>query len=323
VNTTTLFGPVAEDLARVEALLREAIAGDGEGMSGPMAELFGAGGKRIRPALVLLCGRLGSYEFESLAAAAMAVEMTHAATLVHDDVIDHAQVRRGRPTVAAAMGDSPAIVVGDYYFAKAYSQASLTRRPPVVFELASAVMRICLGELRQQRERLQYRLDRDRYLERIEAKTATLLAASCWIGGLLAGLADAQLAALRRYGISLGLAFQIADDVLDYMAEEAELGKPTGQDLLEGHATLPLMLALADGASGPPISVLLADGNALTREQVRQVVELVRASPGPPAALAEAARYAEAARAELAGLPPGPALDCLAGLTEYVVQRRW
>ena len=319
--TAAPFGPVAEDLARVEELLHKSISEDGEAMSAPMSELFLAGGKRLRPALVLLAGGLGRYDPEPLAAAAIAVELVHAATLVHDDVIDHAQVRRGRPTVAATLGDSPAIVVGDYYFAKAYGHASLTRQPAAVHELASAVMRICLGELRQQRDRYRYRPTRAEYLARIEAKTATLLASSCWIGGLLAGLGERELAALRHYGTSLGLAFQIADDVLDYVADQAILGKPTGQDLLEGHATLPLMLALEEAGVRATIGDLLADGRRLERAEVEQVVARVRGSNGPPAALAEADRLAAAARDRLESLPAGPSRDALAELTEYVVRR--
>ncbi len=156
-----------------------------------MADLFAAGGKRIRPALVLLAARIGTYDLSRLNPAAMAVELTHAATLVHDDVIDRATVRRGRPTVAARLGDEPAIVVGDYYFAKAYDQAANTQSPEVVTILADAVMKICAGEVRQQAIRHQYQATLDEYMPRIEAKTATLLAASCEIGALLGGLARA------------------------------------------------------------------------------------------------------------------------------------
>ena len=153
------------------------IAADPDVVSLPMADLFSAGGKRIRPALVLLAARIGSYELDRLVPAAMAVELTHAATLVHDDVIDRATVRRGRPTVAARLGDEPAIVVGDYYFAKAYEQAAKTQSPEVVTILADAVMKICAGEVRQQAIRHHYEATIDEYMPRIEAKTATLLAA--------------------------------------------------------------------------------------------------------------------------------------------------
>ena len=309
-----LFGPAVEDLDRFEVRVRESIAADGPPLSGPMGELFAAGGKRLRPALVLLAGHLGRLTDAHLNAA-LAVELTHAATLVHDDVIDNSPVRRGHPTVAATLGDAAAIVLGDYYFAKAYQEAALTADPAVVGAIAEAVMTICRGELAQNRSRYRYNPSLHEYRERIEAKTAALLAASAWVGGRLAGLEEGQQEALRSYGLDLGLAFQIADDVLDYTAAEVEVGKPVGHDLLEGHATLPLLLAdLALPAS--------IEGKPLPVEKVAEIVAAVRASNGPERALEEARWHAERAREHLAGLPPGPARESLGRLTVYVVERR-
>jgi heptaprenyl diphosphate synthase len=174
-----LFGPVAADLGTVETELRRGIEADPPEVAAAMADLFAAGGKRIRPALVLLSAMCGRYDLARLTPAAMAVELTHAATLVHDDVIDRSAVRRGRPTVAAALGDEPAIVIGDYYFAKAYEQAARTESPEVVGILARTVMSICAGEVRQQSIRYRFSTDVGEYMRRIEAKTAMLLAARC------------------------------------------------------------------------------------------------------------------------------------------------
>ncbi len=165
-----------------------------------MTDLFAAGGKRVRPALVLLSARCGNYDIDQLTPAAMAVELTHAATLVHDDVIDRSPVRRGRPTVAASLGDEPAIVIGDFYFAKAYEHAARTESTEVVGILAQAVMEICAGEVRQQAIRYRYSTGVDEYMYRIEAKTATLLAACCDIGAALAGVSPGQRSALHEYG---------------------------------------------------------------------------------------------------------------------------
>lgn len=308
-----LFAPVADDLARFEDQAREAIGADGPPLADAMGGLFAAGGKRLRPALVLLAGRLGRLTGAHLHAA-MAVELTHAATLVHDDVIDRSPVRRGRATVAAALGDAPAILVGDYYFAKAYHEAARCDDPAVVGAIASAVMTICRGELAQDRARYSYRPALEDYRARIEAKTAALLAASAWVGGRLGGLPEAAQDSLRHYGLELGLAFQIADDVLDYTAEAGELGKPVGHDLLEGHATLPLLLA--------ELPERLPEGEAIPASKVAEVVAAVRASRGPERALDEARRHAEQARRLLEGLPEGAARDSLAALTEYVVERR-
>ena len=288
-----------------------------------MSDLFAAGGKRLRPALVLLSARIGGYELERLRPAAMSVELMHAATLVHDDVIDRAPTRRGRPTVAAALGDEPAIVIGDYYFAKAYEQAARSQSPAVVATLAQAVMDICAGEVRQQAIRYLYSTGIDEYMTRIDAKTAALLAASCDIGGLLGGLGDPDRAALAAYGRLLGLAFQIADDVLDYTGSEGEVGKPIGHDLVEGFATLPLMLALEDESVAKKIRPLLVDGRVPGADEAREVAAIVRASDGPRHALARARELAASASAKLKPLPEGPAKQTLASLTEYVVSRKF
>jgi heptaprenyl diphosphate synthase component 2 len=287
-----------------------------------MADLFAAGGKRIRPALVLLAAKCGSYDLERLTPAAIAVELTHAATLVHDDVIDRAQVRRGRPTVAAQLGDEPAIVVGDFYFAKAYEQAALSDSPEVVAILARAVMDICAGEVRQQAIRYRYTTDVDEYMRRIEAKTAALLAACCDIGALVGGTGGGRRSALRSYGRLLGLAFQIADDVLDYEGSEDEMGKPIGHDIAEGFATLPLMLAMEDPPIAGKLNRILHSGRALTAAEAQDVVELVHVSQGPQQALARARELSRSAREQLKSLGAGDAAGALAGLTNYVVSRK-
>ncbi len=308
-----LFGPVTHDLATVESELSRSIEADPPEVAEPMADLFAAGGKRIRPALVLLAAKCGgTYDPARLLPAATAVELTHTATLVHDDVIDRSPTRRGRPTISADLGDEPAIVIGDFYFAKAYEHAARTGVPEVVDILARTVMAICAGEVRQQAIRYRYSTGVDEYMRRIEAKTAMLLAACCDIGALLGGLGGAQRSALEAYGRELGLAFQIADDVLDYTATEGEVGKPIGHDVRDGFATLPLMLA----------SIAVEDGRRLNEDESRDVVDAVRKSDGPRLALEQARKHADAARAQLRELDAGDANDALASLAGYVVNRK-
>ena len=322
VETQDLFGPAGPDLARVEANLREEIKKDPPDVGEPMSDLFEAGGKRIRPALVLLTGRCGNYDATRLMPAAMAVELCHSATLIHDDVIDRSAVRRGRPTVAARLGDEPAIVIGDFYFAKAYEHAARTQSPEVVAILAHTVMNICAGEVRQQAIRYRYGTDVDEYMSRIEAKTAMLVAACCDIGALLGGLTEEKRAALHEYGRRLGLAFQIADDVLDYMSTADEVGKPIGHDIAEGFATLPLMLATEDVSVGSRLGKLLEDGKVLTADTALEVVELVRKSDGPQRALDHARDHANSARERLKIFDSSSAVDALEVLAGYVVSRK-
>jgi heptaprenyl diphosphate synthase len=270
----------------------------------------------------LLAARIGTYDLVRLTPAAMAVELTHAATLVHDDVIDRATVRRGRPTVAARLGDEPAIVVGDFYFAKAYEEAANTGSPEVVRILAEAVMKICAGEVRQQAIRHQYQATLEEYMPRIEAKTATLLAACCDIGALLGGLDETTRTHLRAYGRLLGLAFQIADDVLDYTGSEDEVGKPIGHDIAEGFTTLPLMIAMEEPSVAGRLSPLLRAGQTVSAEHAAEVVALVRESSGPGRALERARSLAADARRELEAIDACEATKTLSALTNYVVTRK-
>jgi geranylgeranyl pyrophosphate synthase len=311
-ETVAPFGPAGPELQVVEDTLREVVANDPPEVARPMSELLEAGGKRIRPALVLLAAMCGVHDPGRTLAAALAVEITHAATLVHDDVIDRSPTRRGRPTVAAALGHEPAIVIGDFYFAKAYEWAASTGKPEVVALLAEAVMEICAGEVRQQSIRYHFSTNVDEYMRRIEAKTATLLSACCDIGALMGGLDGEQRAALRSYGRSLGLAFQIADDVLDYVGTEEEIGKPIGHDVVEGFATLPLMLA----------SIQLEDNRKLDEHEARRIVEAVRASSGPQLALEQARVHANDARDQLKVLDPSDATLALLAIADYVVSRK-
>lgn len=302
-------------------MLEAELEADADTAGASMRALVGSGGKRLRPALVLLAGGLGNPDPERLGWAALALELTHAATLVHDDAIDRSPLRRGRPTIWATGGEAAAILVGDHYFAKAYELAARTGQARAVALLSRAVMGMCVAELDQQAARHDYRPTLEAYLRRIEGKTGLLLAAACQIGGLVGGLTDPQLSALARYGSRLGVAFQVADDVLDYTGDEAGLGKPVGHDLIEGSATLPLMLARADPEVAPALDRLLPQGRALDRAGVAEVVDLVRASGAPGRTLERARELAAAAAAELAGFPPGEAVDTLRGLAGYVVGR--
>jgi heptaprenyl diphosphate synthase len=181
-------------------------------------------------------------------------------------------------------------------------------------------MEICAGEVRQQEIRYRYSTDVDEYMRRIEAKTATLLAACCDIGALLAELPDNQRKALHEYGRLLGLAFQIADDVLDYLGSEDQIGKPTGQDIAEGFATLPLMLAKQDEREA--LEKLLQDGRKLTANQAAEVVAIVRTSRAPQLAIERAREHAERANKQLDLLATSDARSSLSALTDYVVTRK-
>jgi heptaprenyl diphosphate synthase len=317
VSLEPVFGPVAADLERLEDELKESIRSDGREAGEPMGDLFRAGGKRLRPALLLLFAKLGDYDFEKLKHAAMAIELMHASTLVHDDVIDRSYLRRGQPTVAAVKGPEAAILVGDYYFAKAYRSSVMSAHPQVVAELADAVMQVCIGELEARADLCNYHRSDARYHRHITRKTAALMAAACRIGALLGGV---DIEAAGDYGMLLGQAFQMVDDVLDYTGEETEVGKPVGHDLLEGSVTLPLLLALE--TRGDALEGLLKDRQPLDQQTVMAVVRIVRESGASQRAMETARHAAQGAVDQLLRLPKNEARDTLEKLAAYVVERK-
>jgi geranylgeranyl pyrophosphate synthase len=198
---------------------------------------------------------------------------------------------------------------------------SAAKRPELVALLAEAVMQMCVGEIRQQAMRYRYRIAVDEYMRRIELKTARLMALCCTTGAILGGLDETGESALATYGLALGLAFQIADDVLDYIGEPGDVGKPVGGDLIEGHSTLPLLLALDVPATAERISRVLQDGAPVQQAQLPVVLAAVRDDGAPERALEQARSHAAEARAALHRFPDSPARQALTELTEYVVAR--
>jgi len=244
LSLSTIYEPIQEDLARVEARLRAV----GEVSSPWLAELLAhsleSGGKRLRPALVLLSGKFQNYNLSYLLPMAVAVEVLHTATLVHDDAIDNSPVRRGRPTINKLWGEDKAILLGDYLLAKTEELASDTQNLRVLRLFAQTLGAIASGELSQAFSAFSLEQTRERYLERISAKTASLISLATESGAILSQAPERMVTALKEYGYNLGIAFQIVDDILDFVGDEAEMGKPTGSDLAQGTLTLPAMLLL-------------------------------------------------------------------------------
>jgi geranylgeranyl pyrophosphate synthase len=251
----------------------------------------------------------------------MAIEFIHNATLIHDDLIDHAPTRRGLPTIHEVLGPGPAVIIGDYYFAKAANLMAQVGDPQIDVRLSQAVMTICYGEMLQFTTQRKYEQSEDEYYAKIGRKTAVLMATSTFCGAVTSDQPKEAVAALERYGHLLGMAFQIADDVLDYLATEAEVGKPVGNDLKEGTVTLPLMLALQDpGVDGGLRRVL--DRPNLSDADYAEVVSIVRRSRAIDESYEVARRFGEQARAALEVFPPSTYKDALEELTHYVVRRR-
>src|SRR5256885_16201043 len=236
---TDFIAPIRAELEDFEDRLHKTVRADLGPVAEVMEQILEAGGKRLRPSLVFLAAGLGHpSRIDDVHRAAMAIEFIHNATLIHDVLIDGAPTRRGLRTIHESLGANPAIIIGDYYFAKGANLMSRVGNAGIDALVSQTVMTICFGEMLQLTSQRRYDQSVDEYYAKIERKTAVLLAASTFCGAVLGGLPEAQVEAMRRFGRMLGMSFQIADDVPDHLASSAESGKPVGNDLKHGTVTL-------------------------------------------------------------------------------------
>jgi geranylgeranyl pyrophosphate synthase len=317
-----IFESIQDDLARVEDKLREKPQPEYEVLTAAIEHLLSSGGKRVRPALVILTSRLYSAEVgPKVLALAAAVEMLHTASLVHDDLIDGALLRRGIPTLNAKWTPGATILTGDYLFARAAGLAAQSGSLRVMDIFAETLMVICTGELKQQFSDLQTRVQRDDYHARIYAKTASLFALATEAAGVLACASDDEITALREYGMSLGMAFQVVDDVLDFIGDETRLGKPVGSDLRQGIITLPTLCYLEQHPDDGLIVRLLQEGRG-SEKDIDRAVEAIRQSGAIDTALEEARHFAHRSLQALRQVPSGFPCQAMQDLTDFVIQRR-
>ncbi len=318
VKQDSLFALALNELAIVEKELASVIVSQEALVTDIGSHLLRAGGKRLRPALFVLCAKGRGAAAVSLSVA-VAIELIHMATLVHDDVIDGAATRRSLPTANARWGNHVSVLTGDYFFAKAFSLIAANAGAEALTILTDSICAICEGEISQASDLFNPRQTEDAYLNRIGKKTAGFIAASCELGALAAGLPAADVAALRQYGHAIGMAFQITDDILDVTASTEQIGKPAGNDLRQGVLTLPVIYALANSPRKSELAELiaardmaaakLAGGLAIVREtdaveySYRRVSQYLAAARGAlPASLAADVRSALVDIADFVGL---------------------
>ena len=310
----------AADMAAVDALIRRRLASDVVLVNQVAEHIVGGGGKRLRPMLHLVAARAAGYGGRDHVQLAAVIEFIHTSTLLHDDVVDESDLRRGRRTANAVWGNAASVLVGDFLYSRSFQMMVELDQMRVMRILADTTNRIAEGEVLQLLHIGNPDTTEQAYLDVIERKTAVLFAAATRLGAVLAELPPAQEDALARYGMDLGLAFQIADDVLDYASDAGTLGKNVGDDLAEGKPTLPLIVAIA--RSAPDQARRLRDAvSAGGRESLGEVLAAIEATGAIEASRESARRYAGSARAHLAGLPPSPARDALAVLADYAIDR--
>ncbi|MCC6832697.1 MAG: polyprenyl synthetase family protein [Thermoleophilia bacterium] len=310
-----LAGAAADALAACEAHLRAVVGGGMPQVAAPGADTLDAGGKRLRPLLVLCCAGRVADPTQELIRAASAVELVHMATLVHDDLLDGATMRRGRRTVASAQGADAAIQVGDYLFARAFEDLAAAGEPEAVRVLASSALDLSLGELAQGRAAYDLALTERAYADRVRRKTASLFAAACRLGALVGGIPASAHDGLARFGDEVGMAFQIFDDILDLTGDPAATGKRRGADLRDGTVTLPVILALR-GEPELADAIRAADDE----EAIDALCDRLAANTGCAAARQRALGHVGRAREAVEGLE-GPDVPALLAIADGVVDR--
>ena len=318
---SALYGPVAEDLILVEDLLESVKRVELAPMRLMLDHALAPRGKRLRPGLVLLAGTFGDYNLNRLVPLGTAIELLHTASLVHDDVVDGASSRRGRPTANAVFDNALTVLLGDFMFANAAEMVTRTGSLPVTRLFALALMKMTSGELDQDAAAFDVGRDVQQYLWRIGGKTAALFGHSTQGGALLAGCNESQVEALRSYGYNLGMAFQIVDDILDFTGDEEEMGKPAGGDLIEGTITLPALFYLDSAPRENPVRRFLStegERSAFLPDALAAVVE----SDAIGRAQGMAEEFGERALEGLSALEAGDARRTLEELSAYVLTRR-
>jgi len=317
-----LFHPIEQDLLQVERRIEEAASPDHALLRAVLQHVMLAPAKRIRPARTIASGRLFHEGNAALYAMAAAVEFLHTATLIHDDVVDAAPLRRGRPSANAQWGDDASVLVGDHLYSKSFAMLVRDNDRGVMETLARSTVSMTEAEVFQLQLKRSGLTSEADYMRIITHKTASFMSACCRIGALLGAVPAAQTEALTRYGLDIGVAFQISDDALDFTADQARLGKAIGADLREGKRTLPLiaMLERVTPVEAARITRLLKRP-ALDADEVDEIRRCVVDHAGVEYALARAQEYAGAAKADLAAFAPSEERDTLALIADFVVDR--
>ncbi|HRI55645.1 MAG TPA: polyprenyl synthetase family protein [Anaerolineae bacterium] len=310
---------VADDMQRVD-LKMQATGDIFAPLSGAINLLLDSGGKRLRPALAILTSKLyEAADHEEVVALAAAVEMLHSATLVHDDVIDGSLLRRGQATLNASWSQGATILAGDFVFARAAYFAAETNNIRVMKIFSQTLMTIVEGELRQLYALRNWSQPKDTYYQRIYGKTAALFAAATEAAAVLGHAPENEISLLRDYGYNVGMAFQIMDDILDFVGDPGKVGKPVGGDLRQGTVTLPVFHYLQ--LHPEALQIMQASGNGRDGSLLSQLISDIARSPAIDATRREAVQFIETAKASLAPWPPGQHRQALLDLADYVVVR--
>ncbi len=322
MHSQDFFTPIKGELQEVEKELINTIDTGQPMLKEASRHLIHAGGKRLRPAFVLLAGRCFTTQLERLIPMAVALELVHMATLVHDDVIDSSLSRRGRETVKARFGNQISIYSGNYLLAKALHIIGEYNRTDLVTIVSEASIKVCEGEIVQLQTCFDVEQGLKDYLRRIERKTALLMSLGCHMGALLAEAPLSMVNAMRRFGYNLGMSFQITDDILDFTGDEEVLGKPTGSDIRQGIITLPALYALRYSPASLELSRILSAPNKVAR-QAEKALDIIKESGGIEHSQQMAEKYIIKAQKMLEIVPESEARAALGLIADFICEREY
>jgi len=320
LELSTIYEPIQEDLVKVEKELESVSKVNFSWLAELLDYSLSSSGKGIRPALTLLSGKFYHYNLNTLLPMATATELLHIATLVHDDTIDKSATRRGKPTLYKVWGEDKAVLLGDYLFAKAGELTANTQNLRAVKLFAQTLGIISTGELAQSFSAFSLEQTYEDYIQRISRKTAALFILATESGSVLSEAPEASIKILNEYGYNLGIAFQIVDDILDFIGTKEELGKPIGSDLAQGTLTLPAMLLLERFPEDNPVKKIFQDGDK--DKNIKIAIELVRNSSIIEECYQTASDYCTKACQNLNLLPDNASRQALKDLADYVVSRK-
>jgi len=317
-----ILAPVASDIALIDDTLRSIAMPDYPLIQHGMEAIIAAGGKRLRPAILFFAARFHKYDLEHLVPMAAAIELLHTASLVHDDTIDNALMRRGLPTLNSVMDEGTTVLVGDYLFARSAVLSTMGGVLRATRIFAESLVTISQGEIEQKFSTHHMTASIEQYYQRIYSKTAVLFAAAGEIGAVLSEAPEDDVQHLRHYARQLGMAFQIVDDILDIHSTIEQLGKPVGGDLRQGTITLPTMFYMesADPTSREEIRQVI-EGTDRNNGLVEAAIRKINESDALDRANEVARRYVEEAKASLASFPDVPARRSLLDLADFAIQR--
>jgi geranylgeranyl pyrophosphate synthase len=319
-----VFSIMRGDLERVDQRVAAAAEIDFPIASAIVGEIVRAGGKRLRPLILLLTARSYQYDLDALVIAAAGVELLHTASLIHDDTVDRAALRRGKPTLNSVMSSSGAILIGDFLFAQSAMLAAATNSPRVVSVFANTLGDICDGQLREMFDAHLIDQTREQYERRIYGKTAALFAGSAEMGAIIGQASEEHISALRQFGADFGMAFQIVDDVLDLTEGTRDLGKPAGNDLIQGTVTLPTMIyASRYNATSPELQLLLdvVSGDTTNPSDIEQLLLSIRGSGAIEESIEIARGFVDRAKSTARIVPDPETYQMLAELAEFSLRR--